>query len=262
VKLRILYIGDGPDKWFARWLEGWKEPDTVIETCGFGSNARQVEHAFKEHLAADAVIRHSVAAERDGFDAVVIGCFFDPGLCEARELVRIPVVGVCEASLHVAATLSAGKFSVLVPRRKSIPRMSENARSYGLGSKIASWRILGLTMSGMIDRERTQCAILREARIAVEQDLAETVCLGCTAMAGQAKDVQEALGVPVLDPVLVGLKVAESRGTLWKRFGISHSKIGGYETPPSDEFMPVLEQASSPAPATKKIGQLIRRIKP
>lgn len=52
-----------------------------------------------------------------------------------------------------------------------------------------------------------QAAILREARAAVEEDLAECVVLGCTGMWGQAKKAQEELGVPILDPVIMGLNL-------------------------------------------------------
>lgn len=57
------------------------------------------------------------------------------------------------------------------------------------------------------------------------------ICLGCTGLVGQAKRVQDHLGVPVLDPVLIGLKMAGFKAALWKKFGISHSKIGGYQAP-------------------------------
>lgn len=121
--------------------------------------------------------------------------------------------------------------------------MADNARNYGFDSKIASWRPLGLTVPEMMeDKERTLSAILRESKAAIEEDFAECIVLGCGTMVGQAKKVQEELGVPVLDPILVGLKVAELRAMLWKRFGISHSKIGGYDAPPLEEFRSIYEK--------------------
>lgn len=221
------------------------EPSTIVDVAPRDPEAvplPHLEYEFYEHLSIRSTIRTAVKAEKDGYDALVIGCFYDPGLREARELVKMPVVGVCEASLHVASMITAGKFSVLVGRRKWIPKMSDNARNYGFESRIASWRVLGLTVPDMRDREKTQAVILREARNAVEEDLAECVVLGCTGMAGQAKKAQEELGVPVLDPVLMGLKVAELRAMLWKRFGISHSKIGGYEAPPLEELEPIYKK--------------------
>ena len=243
MKLRILFIG-GNDEWF----EKIAEPDTVVETTWFDQRLEHLEYEFYEHIAIHNIIEQSVAAEKDGFDAIVIGCFYDPGLREVRELVKIPVVGVCEASLHVASMLSAGKFSILVGRRKWIPKMADNAKIYGLDSRIASWRVLGLTVPDMTDKEKTQVAILREAKAAVEEDGAEVVCLGCTGMAGQATRAQEELGVPVLDPVLIGLKMAEIQAILSKRFGISHSKIGGYEAPPKEEFSKIYESVYGKAP--------------
>jgi len=237
METKILFIG-----WFPGWSKDIAEPSTTLVGTGFDSGTKHLEYEFYEHLAIHKIIEKTVNAEREGFDGVVIGCFYDPGLREVRELVEIPVVGVCEASLHVASMLSADKFSVLVGRRKWIPKMADNARNYGFDSRIASWRVLDLTVPDMHDMEKTQAAILREARGAVEEDMAECVVLGCTGMAGQAIKAQEELGVPILDPVLMGVKVAELRATLWKRYGISHSKIGGYEPPPMDELEPIWQR--------------------
>ena len=59
---------------------------------------------------------------------------------------------------------------------------------------------------------------------------------------------QEELGIPVLDPVLIGFKMAEFRATLWKKFGISHSKVGGYESPPYDELAPIYKKVYGKTP--------------
>ncbi len=231
MKKKILFIG-----WSPRWSKDIVESSTMLVGTGFDSGTSHLEYEFYEHLAIHNIIEKTVNAEQEGFDAVVIGCFYDPGLRETKELVDIPVVGVCEASLHIASMLSAGKFSILVGRRKWIPKMADNARNYGFNSKIASWRVLDLTVSDMKNDVKTQNAILRETRGAIEEDGAECVVLGCTGMAGQAIKVQNELGVPVLDPVLMGVKMAEMRAILWKKYGISQSKIGGYEAPPKDEL--------------------------
>jgi hypothetical protein len=35
---------------------------------------------------------------------------------------------------------------------------------------------------------------------------------------------------------------------LWRRFGISHSKIGGYEPPPPDEFKAIFKKVYGKPP--------------
>jgi len=232
---RILIIGENAES--GKDVVGG---GTILDAVSFRSGVPHLEYLFYQQAAAGEIVRHALRAENEGYDAVLIACFHDPGIREARELVRIPVVGVGEASLHLGAMLSAGGFSVLVGRRKWIAQMSENARALGLESKIRSWRVLGLGVHDMRDERRTRAAVLREARVAIEEDSAESICLGCTGMKDHAGSVQEELGVPVIDPFLVGVKVAELRAALWKRFGISHSKIGGYETPPRSELERVL----------------------
>jgi allantoin racemase len=156
--LKILFLGIPTEK-----LKGLAEPSTKIEGVRFDSRVPHLEYEFYENIAAREVVRETVEAEKRGYDAAVIGCFYDPGLNEARELVEMPVVGVCEASLSLATIISAGKFSVLVGRRKWIPKMMRTAEGYGLDSRIASWRVLGLTVPEMRDVEKTREAILRSS---------------------------------------------------------------------------------------------------
>lgn len=235
-QVRILYIGGG------RLAQEEAESWATVSPVGFDAGTPHLEYEFYEHLAIHQIIKKAVKAEQDGFDAVVIGCFYDPGLREARELVRIPVVGVCEASVGVASMLCAAKFSILVGRRKWIPKMSATTQNYGFESRIASWRVLDLTVPDMRDKVKTEAAIYRESKRAIEEDSAEAIVLGCTGMAGQARNVQQRLQVPVLDPVLMGLRVAELRAILWKRHNVSHSKLGGYEPPPPGELEPIFKK--------------------
>jgi allantoin racemase len=229
--LKILFLGIPSEK-----LDGLGEQSTKIDGIRFDIRVPHLEYEFYENIAAHEVVKEIVEAEKRGYDAAVIGCFYDPGLNEARELIEMPVIGACEASLVLATMVSAGKFSVLVGRRKWIPKMMRTAKGYGLDSRIASWRVLELTVPEMRNFEKTREAILRESRIAIEEDLAECIVLGCTGMLGRALEVQKELGVPILDPVLCGIRVAEMRAILWRKYGISHSKIGGYEPPPHEEL--------------------------
>ncbi len=234
VQVKILFMMGNNE-----WLQEMAEDYTRVDVSDIMTDTPHLEYEFYEHIAIHKMLEQCVRAERDRYDGIALNCFYDPGLREMRELVRIPVSAPCESSLHVASMLSAGKFSILVGRRKWIPKMADNVRNYGFESKVASWRILNLTVPEMRDMEKTEAAILREARAAVEEDMAECVVLGCTGMARQAERVQKVLNVPVLDPVIMTLKMAEMRALLWKRFRISHSKVGGYESPPPDEFRPI-----------------------
>ena len=77
------------------------------------------------------------------------------------------------------------------------------------------------------DPELAVKAIVREAEIAVRQDRAEVICLGCGGMAGLDDAVRASTGVPVVDGVTAAVKLAESLVAL----GLSTSKVRTYAPP-------------------------------
>lgn len=118
-------------------------PDTEISNVFVRSGPASVESAYDEALAAPDVIARVREAEEEGMDAVIVNCFGDPGLDAAREVVSIPVLGPCEASMHVAAMLGH-KFSVITVLERLIPELELHAQKYGVGWKLASARSVDL----------------------------------------------------------------------------------------------------------------------
>ena len=134
--------------------------------------------------------------------------------------------------MHVAATLGH-KFSIIVGRRKWIPRMESNVYIYGLERKLASFRPIEFTVPRMgLEPEKLKKAILTEAKKAVEEDGAEVIVLGCTMESGFMKELTSKLKVPVLDAVVISWKYAEMMADLYRKVGLAHSKLYGYESPP------------------------------
>ena len=80
--------------------------------------------------------------------------------------------------------------------------------------------------------ERAKARNLEVARGAVEEAGAEVVILGCAGLAGYAEDIERELGVVVLDPTSVALKVTEAIVDL----GVRHSKVARFAQPPEKEI--------------------------
>jgi Asp/Glu/hydantoin racemase len=78
----------------------------------------------------------ALVAQREGFDAVAIGCFFDPGLRAARSLVDIPVVGLGETCALVACSL-ARKFGLVTLCEEQSAGYSDLMQAYGLERRYA-----------------------------------------------------------------------------------------------------------------------------
>jgi len=244
--LKILFINpvgtDAFDEPILKTINDVKRADVEVKVVHLSKGPIHLEYHYYEHLNMEETLKWVKWAENEGYNAVIIGCFYDPGLREAREIVSIPVIGVAEATMHVAATLGH-KFSIIVGRRKWIPKMESNVYLYGLGSKLASFRILNFTVPMMLrEPEKLKEAVISEARKAVEEDGAEVIVLGCTGESGFMKEIIEKIGVPVLDPVVVSWKYAEMLADLYQKVKLTHCKMFGYESPPREEgYLPKWE---------------------
>ena len=244
--LRIMWIdpvaSKGINEKIRKTINEVKSPDVEPTIVYIKEGPTHVEYHFYEHLNMHGTLKWVKKAEKEGYDAVVIGCFYDPGLREARELVKIPVIGVAESSMHIAATLGH-KFSILVGRRKWIPKMESNIQIYGLEKKLASFRVLNFTVPRMLEEpDRLRESIKREAQKAIDEDGAEVIVLGCTVESGFMKELIEALGVPVIDAVVASWKYEEMMADLYRKMNLVHSKLFGYESPPEENgFLKKLE---------------------
>jgi len=238
---RILFVNPFKGQVFEEPIKAFivpqSLPDTDVDVVSVNRGPEHVEYHYYEALTLVDTLQMIRRAESDGYDAAVIGCFYDPGLREAREITKgMIVTAPAEASMHIAATLGH-TFSIIVGRNKWIPKMHENVVNYGFADRLASFKAVGLGVHDFHrDEEETAGRLRKAAKEAVELDRAEVIILGCTIQFGFYKQLQEELGVPVIDAVLASFKYAEFLIELKKRFDWGHSKIYGYESPPQEEI--------------------------
>ena len=113
------------------------------------------------------------------------------------------------------------KFSIMELLEQGPALTRQMLRIYGLEEFLASIRVLGLTVEEIwADKERLKEAIPKEGKKAVEEDGADAIVLSCGFMSGMAKELEDELAVPVIDPWGAAIKFAEMLLSL----GLSHSK--------------------------------------
>src|SRR6201985_1200708 len=156
-------------------------------TPAFG--AESVEGNFESYLAAVGVM--DVVARYEGeYDAVVQSGFGEHGREGLQELCDVPVVDITEAAGHVASMLGH-KYSVVTTLDRTVPLIEDRLKLAGLDARCASVRSSGMSVLELEERpEDAVKAIVAEAELAVTEDGAEVICLGCGGMAG----VDEAVG--------------------------------------------------------------------
>jgi allantoin racemase len=228
-------------------------PDTEISVVGLDRGPASLESDYEDALAVPDILAKVRAAEAEGMDAVIIDCMADPGLSPARELASIPIVGPAQAAMHLAAIL-AHRFSVLTVLERDIPLIDRLARLYGLEGNLASVRPVNIPVLELDrDQERLMEALVEQSARAVAEDGAHIIFFGCTGMRGLAQQLEQALAeqgytVPVIDPSVAALKLAEGLGDM----GLSHSKRT-YPPPPPKKVVGYPQEASG-GPAQKLLA--------
>jgi len=202
-------------------------PETEIDSVGIEKGPSSIESRYDEILAIPEIVKRAKEAEKEGVDACVVNCFADPGVRASREVVKMLVIGPCEASLLVASAL-CDKFSVITVLKNVVGPIEENAKIYGVSDKLVSVRAVDIPVHELHrEEEKTAKALFEEGKKALEEDGAEAIILGCTGMTGMAEKLSKELGVPVIDPLPTAVKFAETLVAL----GHSHSKLA-FPMPP------------------------------
>ena len=151
-------------------------------------------------------LRRVVEADNSS-DAFVIACYSDPGLQLCREATTRPVFGIAECGVLTALT-RGGRFGVIAISQRSIARHVRYLRQMGLTERFAGERPLEITVAETASGEKTLERMVDIGRQLKQQDGAETVIMGCAGMALHRKPLQDALGIPVIDPTQAAVAMA------------------------------------------------------
>jgi allantoin racemase len=211
-------------------------PGTEIEALNPTMGPISIEGYYDEAFALPGLLQEIAAAEKRGCQGTVIACFDDTGVDAARALATMPVIGICEAAMHMASMI-AGKFAVVTTLSRSIPPLEALARRYGVGDrcKIRASEIPVLALEHPTPEIMTR--LLDQCRRAMTEDGAEAIILGCAGMATLAAKLSAELGLPVIDGVVAGVKLIEALVGL----GLETSKTGGYASPLPKPYRGLLE---------------------
>ena len=172
-----------------------------------------IECCYDEITAAPHVVK-KVREVADKADAIIINCFGDVAVDAARELTDVPIIGPGTSTMALAQLLGH-KFSVVVPTSGGNLIVSRVVAKLGT-TKLASTRAVtpDIPVLELQDEAKLSEKLTEASLKAIEEDGAHVIVLGCTGMAGLADQVKHGLAeqgynIPVLDPLIVALKLAE-----------------------------------------------------
>ena len=232
------------------------DPGITVEPHGFPAGTRPedvtediMQYPYVRFLCERLVCEAALTAERDGFDAMTIGCNLDIGLRAARSFVNIPVVSVTESSMHTACMLGR-KFAFVTISNFLRSHLTVTVEENGLQDRLACVVTLENPYAGRSNEAETHGQRPIYRFVTEEKDEAERLfLLACERAIALGADVlipgegilnefiferglSQCNGVPILDAnatlwhcgiMMSNLrsksKITTSRGYVYKRPG-------------------------------------------
>jgi Asp/Glu/hydantoin racemase len=247
MKLAFLFPGKEAEKEanpeFFRSLQGTidsvKRPDTDVRIYALPNNLPdegEMAYWYVHPKMFSAMIGIAKKAEKDGADAVVVGCV---GSTDAeygiKEVLDIPAVGIGESCLLMAQVVGQS-FSILTYDNKIGAWIDRMVREKHLEDFCVSVRPANISLNEMMGRNamaKIYQKVLVQAKKAVEEDRADVLVNGSAGFAGLADYLRKRVEVPVVDAVEAGIKFGEMFADLKKSKNLMQSKYATYRSSPN-----------------------------
>jgi Asp/Glu/hydantoin racemase len=227
-------------------LDAIVDPGTEVDIKGITPHDSYA-HPIVEFRCAREVICNAVRAEREGYDAFIIGHFQDAGLYEARSVVDIPVVALGEASMLYACQLGQ-RIGIVTINTRYIPWFHHQIQKYGLERRVTGVHAMTFEPGQILKAYESDALAGQVVDLFAEQ--------GKPLVASGADVLIPGGGIPMLlfaslhehtvaaAPVINGLpivvKMAEMAVKLRRLTGLGVSRVADYVKPPREiieEFM-------------------------
>ncbi|OOV09108.1 hypothetical protein RF819_12490 [Rhodoferax fermentans] len=165
-------------------------------------------------LAAQAVLETAPALVAEGFDALIVAGFGDPGVVALRQRLALPVTGLGEAGIAEAAA-GGLRYAIVTVTPALHDSLVAAAHAVAPAAQFAGVRYTrGDTAALMASPEQLQQALLQACREAVDQDGVRAIVIGGGPLAHAAQDIATQLQLRVVDPVCAAVRLACARAGL------------------------------------------------
>jgi len=185
------------------------QPTTELVTVNPALGPLSIELPEHRDEAVRYWLQTLVEFEGEGADAFVLACFDEFGLLESRQKVTVPVIGSVEASIAFAQVY-AERFAIITTVKSAVPNILQLVTKYGAADRCIV-HATGLGVAEAAEGNTDVLEVLTDAgRTLIEAHGVGAIVLGSGGLTGRAAELSERLGVPVVDAVASGVKLAEA----------------------------------------------------
>lgn len=214
-----------------RYVPNIARPGTEVHFASTDTRApNMIVSTYIQYLHMAQVIDNAIQAEKDGYDAFVIGGMRDMGYTELKEVVDIPVLFISEVSYH-CATMLAEKFAVIHSDEHPLQVAQSIIERYGLEDRTVLGGHIGYSQTEVIQAfKNNPKKIVDDLKRAAEGPISRGAGILVPGFAainvGLCElGVRDFDGVPILDCQAVAIKSAEMMVDL-RRMGMPKGRVG------------------------------------
>lgn len=237
------------DRWYAEHLRAAVSDDVVIDVHTLPAEAYPrsipegvVRYGAVESFFSSYFAQQALEADRQGYDAFVIGTSQDPGLREARTLARIPVLGYGETAFHMAA-MTGHRFGVVGFIPELAEPIRENIVAAGLRDRLSGFHyVRGGQESVVAALQGDAEQFLTDFRVAAREAIAAgaQVLVPGEGLPNEilwSSGVQDVDGVPILDADGLLVSTAEFLVRLNDNGIMRRSRVGYWMAQPDGAYL-------------------------
>ncbi|MEM1948667.1 MAG: aspartate/glutamate racemase family protein [Candidatus Caldarchaeum sp.] len=169
----------------------------VISKC-IKDQPKGIYDAETEEIAKPKILQMVEEFQKDRVDAIIISCAIDPAVSEAREKIKIPVIGSGSAAASLA--LSMGEKIGVIKLTEEVPQSIKRILGENLVAEEHPANVRNTTDLMTQEGEKASIEALKKL---VEKGV-DAVVLACTGYStiGFVKKVQKFFPIPIIEPVV------------------------------------------------------------
>ncbi len=209
------------EKYVCRFLS----EDTVVDSERLYEGTPSIEGAYDEVINSPYAVDIAKKGEKNGYDAIFMNCFGDPGVAAARECVDVPVFGGYEPAVLVAMGL-ADKIGIVTVVPNVVEPITRHTAAERFEGRVVSISDIGIPVLELSDHKKLCTAVLNESIKVIKEKGVQAIVLGCTGVVNVTEEVKKALceegfDIPVIEAAQSALMMLE----LYAKMGLSQSRL-------------------------------------
>jgi allantoin racemase len=213
--------------------------ETVIVETQPADGPESIEGYYDEVFSIPGLINN--IRKHNDCDGHIVPCFDNTGLDAARCIANGPVAGLCESAC-IMASMVANRFSIVTTLSRSVPALEKLTLHYGMTHRCGSIRAADVPVLDL-EQGDAASAIKAQIELAIDQDAAEAIVLGCAGMADFAASLSDEFAVPVVDGVSAAVKLIEGLVSM----KLTTSRANGYAAPRAKNYLGMFAADAPPA---------------